>query len=191
MQKGEVFQLTISNGQTMFGVVTNTIKNKGACNIYSFAGSPQDAAQAMARDILIHDLMISGAEFTKGRWKPTGHMDQSVKAEIRDPFFVFGIPPAKLIRIDDPDYARPLTDPDEIERLLNQHMLLSFNFPEGNETIIEEAYLYGRRHLAGQHLTSSSPEELLDFYNREAEHMSDFQRRNVVARWGSTLGLDG
>lgn len=190
MKKGDVFSFAISNGQTMFGVITNTIPSKKTCNIYNYAGTPEDYNQAMQADILIFELAISGNEFTEGRWSfINGITDSSNKSEIKDPYYVLGIPPLKLIKIDDPDFSQKITSADKGRELLSKHGMLAFAFPEGNELIAEEAYLYGKRNRNGQDLKSATSEQLKSFYQESCDHMSDFQKENFLNKWGDQINL--
>lgn len=185
MKKGDVFKFTISNGKSMFGVLTNTISKRFACNIYNYVGDACDVHEAIKSSILVYDLLLTGAEFTGKRWVLCDIYDSTNKAEIKDPYFIFGVPPSKIIKINDPTFNESLSK-EQVDSLLEVHGFLSFNMPEGNELVAEEAFYYGRQYCYGKNLRDSSLEELQTFFDNTNEYMTDAQKESVLRKIAET-----
>jgi len=190
MKNGDVFRFPLSDGHYMFGVISNDNKQRAACNIYNYAGLQECVSEAIESDILLYDMLITGSYFEESKWELIpGAVDNSDKSNIKEPYRVFGIPPSKLIKLDDPDYQQKIKSPDEAKELIKKHGFLAFNLPQGNVTVAEEAYLYGCRALYGTDLASYDKDELQLFYNEEQEYMSEFQKNNFLKKWGEMITL--
>jgi len=188
IKNGDVFRFALADGQYMFGVISNANKQRATCNIYNYTGSQECVSGAIESDILLYDMLITGSYFEEGGWELiSGMVDHSDKSKIKEPYRVFGIPPSKLIKLDDSEYNQKITSPEKAQKLIEKHGFLAFNFPQGNVTVAEEAYFYGRRTLYGTDLASCDKAELQLFYNEEQEYMSEFQKNNFLKRWGDKI----